>query len=58
LLASGDECGIQAMKHGRRIIYGTQFHPENYDDRHLDGKIILQNFFRIAGIPPRSSSKD
>ena len=58
LLASGDECGIQAMKHGRRIIYGTQFHPENYDDRHLDGKIILQNFFRIAGVPPRSSSKD
>ena len=48
LLASRDECCIQGIKHRRKPIYGTQFHPENYDDRHADGKIILQNFFARA----------
>jgi GMP synthase-like glutamine amidotransferase len=50
ILASGDACRIQAIRHHRKLIFGTQFHPENYDDKHSDGKIILQNFFRIAGI--------
>ena len=50
VLAGSDVCQVQAIKHKTRLIYGTQFHPEAYDDDHLDGKRLLQNFFRIAGI--------
>jgi GMP synthase (glutamine-hydrolysing) len=49
LLASSDECRVQVIKHRDRLVYGTQFHPEIYDDEHLHGKIMLQNFFRLAG---------
>jgi len=48
LLASTDECRIQAMKHKSLMIYGTQFHPEAYTDTYKHGKIILENFFRLA----------
>ncbi|MBM3891710.1 MAG: hypothetical protein FJ388_21560, partial [Verrucomicrobia bacterium] len=51
LLASSDECKVQVIRHRNRPVYGTQFHPEIYDDKHPHGKILLQNFFRIAGIP-------
>ena len=50
LLASTDECRVQAMKHRGRLLYGTQFHPEGYDDEHPDGRSLLRNFFRLAGI--------
>ena len=50
LLASTEACRVQAIKHKSRILYGTQFHPEAYDDEHLDGKTIWKNFFRIAGL--------
>ena len=50
ILASREECPIQAIRHRRKLLYGTQFHPENYDDNKTDGKIILQNFFKMAGI--------
>jgi GMP synthase-like glutamine amidotransferase len=53
LLASDDECRIQAMKHRDKILYGTQFHPEDYDEKHPDGRQILKNFFRIAGVAVR-----
>jgi GMP synthase (glutamine-hydrolysing) len=50
LLASTAECRVQAIKHKERPVYGTQFHPEAFDDAHPHGKDILQNFFRITGI--------
>ncbi|MCX7823966.1 MAG: gamma-glutamyl-gamma-aminobutyrate hydrolase family protein [Verrucomicrobiae bacterium] len=50
LLASSAECKVQVIKHRHRPVYGTQFHPEIYDDEHPHGKILLQNFFRIAGV--------
>ena len=50
LLASTEACRIQAMKHRGRILYGTQFHPESYIEEYADGKTILRNFFRIAGV--------
>jgi anthranilate/para-aminobenzoate synthase component II len=50
LLASNDNCRIQAMKHKTRPLYGTQFHPESYTDAYPHGRTILENFFRIAGI--------
>ena len=50
LLASTDACRVQAFKHESRLLYGVQFHPEAYDEEHLDGKALLGNFFRLAGV--------
>lgn len=50
LLATNDNCRVQAMKHRTRSLYGTQFHPEAYVDAYPHGRMILQNFFRLAGI--------
>jgi len=49
LLASGDHCRLQAMRHTRLSIYGVQFHPELYTDYYPHGRQILRNFFAIAG---------
>ena len=48
--AETDMTGIQMIAHKERPLFGTQFHPEQYDDDHLDGRKLLENFFRIAGI--------
>jgi len=50
LLASTPECRIQAIRHRDKPLYGTQFHPEAYDDAHPQGKEILKNFFKVAGL--------
>jgi len=56
-LAASDACPIQAIRHEGRLLYGLQFHPERYSDRHPDGRIILSNFFRLAGLAgPRSEA--
>ena len=56
-LAASDACPIQAIRHEGRMLYGVQFHPERYSDRHPDGRIILSNFFRLAGLAvPRSEA--
>jgi GMP synthase-like glutamine amidotransferase len=47
-LAGSDACPVQAMRHERRPLYGVQFHPERYSDRHPDGRAILSNFFRLV----------
>lgn len=48
-LATSDGCPIQAIGHETRPLYGVQFHPERYTERHRDGQAILANFFRLAG---------
>lgn len=53
VLAATAECPVEAFKHRQRLLYGTQFHPEAYDDKHPQGKVILENFLRLAGIPAR-----
>ncbi len=50
LLASTDACRIQAIKHESRLLYGVQFHPECYTKEHQDGRVLLENFFRLAGV--------
>jgi GMP synthase (glutamine-hydrolysing) len=45
-LASSEVCPLQAWKHGTRLLYGTQFHPER--GGHAHGHQILRNFFRMA----------
>lgn len=57
VLAATDECPVEAFKHRTRILYGTQFHPEAYDDEHSQGQVILQNFLRLAGIAPQPAAK-
>ena len=49
-LARNDNCEIQAMRHAGRILYGTQFHPEVWTDYYPDGKRLMENFFRLAGV--------
>jgi GMP synthase (glutamine-hydrolysing) len=48
-LAATDECPVQVIRHRLRPLYGTQFHPEAFDDEHPDGRKLLENFFKIAG---------
>jgi GMP synthase-like glutamine amidotransferase len=48
LLASSDDCRVQAFKHRKKPIYGTQFHPESASANYPDGFRILKNFFDIA----------
>ena len=48
VLASTDECKVQVIKHKHKLHYGTQFHPEDYDVQHLDGKTLWRNFFKLA----------
>ena len=48
LLASTDNCRVQAFRHCRKPIYGTQFHPEEANKNYPDGFRILKNFFQIA----------
>ena len=48
VLASTDECEVQAYRHPERPLYGVQFHPEGWIDAYQDGKTVLENFFRIA----------
>jgi len=50
VMASTDECRIQAIKHKKYLIYGTQFHPEQYTEEQADGRTLIANFFRLAGI--------
>lgn len=48
LLANSPSCPIEAIKHQTLPIYGLQFHPERYDDKHPAGAVILENFFKIV----------
>lgn len=57
LLASTPECRIQAMKHRRRLLYGVQFHPEDYSDRFPDGRRLLENFFHLAKSGAQAATK-
>ncbi len=47
-LAESPNCPVEAIKHHEKAIYGVQFHPERFDDKHQAGKKILENFFKIA----------
>jgi GMP synthase-like glutamine amidotransferase len=53
-LAKSGLCKIQAIAHENKPIYGVQFHPEEYNNEHPDGKMLLANFFKIAGNAKRS----
>jgi GMP synthase-like glutamine amidotransferase len=48
--AASEVCPIQVLAHESKPLFGTQFHPEAYDDAHSDGRRLLVNFFRMAGL--------
>jgi GMP synthase (glutamine-hydrolysing) len=45
VLAESDLCPVQAIAHESLPLVGTQFHPEQYDAEHPDGRTMLENFF-------------
>jgi GMP synthase (glutamine-hydrolysing) len=51
-LAHSATCGIEAMRHGERPIFGVQFHPEVWHTEH--GQDIIRNFLEISGHPSQS----
>ncbi len=48
LLAESSTSQVEAIGHRTRPTYGLQFHPERSDEKHPHGRIILQNFLRLA----------
>jgi len=47
-LAESATSQVEAMCHQKRPIYGVQFHPERSDEKHPHGRVIIQNFLRLA----------
>jgi len=45
--ASNETCAIQAMQQKGRRVYGVQFHPELFDEEHLEGRKIVENFLAL-----------
>lgn len=49
-LARSAECKHELIRHGARLLYGMQFHAESWAKPYMDGRTILANFFRLAGV--------
>jgi GMP synthase-like glutamine amidotransferase len=49
-IASSPDCTFQAIVHDELPLYGTQFHPDFYDDDPRDGRKMIQEFLSIAGV--------
>ena len=47
-LAESTTSRVEAICHQDRPVYGVQFHPERSDDKHPHGRIIIQNFLKLA----------
>lgn len=50
ILASSDACAVEAIAAKDRPWWGTQFHPEAWDDDHPAGRAIVERFAALAGI--------
>lgn len=48
LLASSKDTKVEVIRSKRGLVYGVQFHPERYNRRYPDGRVILENFWRVA----------
>jgi anthranilate synthase/aminodeoxychorismate synthase-like glutamine amidotransferase len=48
-----DRGEIMAVRHRHLPVYGVQFHPESVAT--TQGKQLLANFFRLAGLPVKSA---
>jgi GMP synthase (glutamine-hydrolysing) len=45
--AKNDVSAIQAMQHTSLPLFGVQFHPELFDEKHSHGRTILENFLNL-----------
>lgn len=45
--AATESCKIQMIAHETLPLVAVQFHPEYYDDTHLDGQKLIENFCRL-----------
>lgn len=52
--AETEEGVIMGLRHRERPIHGVQFHPESI--RTLEGKRLLANFLRLAGVSLRAAA--
>jgi GMP synthase-like glutamine amidotransferase len=50
VLARSGDCAVEAVAAPERRWWGTQFHPERFDDQHPAGARVLRNFFALAGL--------
>ena len=50
ILASSDGCAVEAVARVDRPWWGTQFHPEAWDDDHPAGRAIVERFAELAEI--------
>lgn len=48
VLARSEACAFEAIAHRERRWWGTQFHPEEFDEVHPAGERILRNFFELS----------
>ncbi len=39
---------LQLIAHESKPLFGTQFHPESWDEAHPDGRKLLENFFGLV----------
>ena len=49
-LAASDACAVEAVAVRDRPWWGTQFHPEAWDDDHPAGRAIVERFTELAGL--------
>lgn len=49
LLATSPTCRVEAVAARDRPWWGTQFHPEAWDDEHPAGRAVLERFLELAG---------
>jgi GMP synthase (glutamine-hydrolysing) len=49
LLATSATCGVEAIAARDRPWWGTQFHPEAWDEEHPVGRLVVERFLELAG---------
>ena len=55
VLASTDACRVQAMKRRDKLVYGTQFHPEEYSEKPYGIRSIAVHAIYPGGYPEERS---
>jgi GMP synthase (glutamine-hydrolysing) len=53
VLARSATCAVEAIAATDRPWWGTQFHPEEWTDERPAGRVVLESFLRLAGVPLR-----
>ena len=48
--AKTDTTPLQFLAHETLPLFATQFHPEEWSVEHPDGRLLLRNFFDLAGV--------